>query len=194
MRYLTREKAESWQLLERAKTIAVLGPATAPRRGTTVAYLRRVGYDVRLIRTFALANVGGPIDLVLVFGRVPDIAALLRDAATKRADGVWLTGTEPDRAAKALARELDLVMVNDADIIGRYAERFGSEAGQPPKLGVRSRRRGRPDETPREGSSRPGWTAAGGGGQRGGGGRRSAIDEKKMIRALPGPRRRRRVA
>src|SRR5207244_5328346 len=78
VRHLTREKAESWQLLERAKTIAVLGPATAPRRGTTVAYLRRVGYDVRLIRTFALANVGGPIDLVLVFGRVPDLAALLR--------------------------------------------------------------------------------------------------------------------
>jgi predicted CoA-binding protein len=191
MRRLTREKAQAWRLLDSARTIAVVGEPTAPRRRTILAYLRRVGYDVRLVRTPALSELGGLVDLILVFGTVSDISRLLRDAAAKRADGVWFTGPASDRAARALARQLGLVVVNEADIVGHHQERL-REAGQPPKLDVQPRRRGRPDKPDRRPPSHKGWTEAGGGGQRGGGGGRAAIDEKKMVggrRARSGGRR-----
>lgn len=181
MRRLTREKARAWRLLDSARTIAVVGEPTAPRRRTALAYLRRVGYDVRLVRTPGLSELGGLVDLILVFGTVSDVPRLLRDAAAKRADGVWFTGPASDRAARATARQLGLVVVNDADIVGYHQERL-REAGQPLKLDVRPRRRGRLDKPDSRPSSRKGWTEAGGGGQRGGGGGRAVIDEQKMIR------------
>jgi predicted CoA-binding protein len=180
MRRLTREKAQAWRLLDSARTIAVVGEPTAPRLRTALAYLRRVGYDVRLVRTPGLSELGGLVDLILVFGTVSDVPRLLRDAAAKRADGVWFTGQASDRAARAMARQLGLVVVNDADIVGYHQERL-REAGQPLKLDVRPRRRGRPDKPDSRPSSRKGWTEAGGGGQRGGGGGRAVIDEQKMI-------------
>jgi predicted CoA-binding protein len=163
MRHLSAEKARAWRLLDRARTIAVLGALTAPRRRTTVAYLRRVGYDVRLASASRVSDVGGPIDLVLVFETPADVSQLIQDAAAKRADGVWFTGAGLDRAARTLAGQLALVVVNDADIVRRHQERL-REAGQPLKLGMDARRRGRPKK------------ASGGG---------RAIDEKKMIRARP---------
>jgi predicted CoA-binding protein len=191
MRNLSRDDARAARLLERARTIAVIGGLTAPRHRTTVSYLRRVGYDVRLIRTPTLAEVGGPVDLVVVFTPVADVSGLLRDAAAKGADGVWLAGAGLDRASRALARQLGVVVVSDADIVGRHQERGLREAGQPPKLGVRSRRRA---DEPAEPSSRRGWTEAGGGGKRGGGGGRAAIDEKKMVGGRRGRRGGRRAA
>jgi predicted CoA-binding protein len=181
MRHLTREKAQGWRLLDGARTIAVLDAPAAPRHGAILAYLRRVGYDVRPVRT-SVSKLGGPVDLVLVLGIVPDVAALLRDAAAKRADGVWFLGSGPTRAERTLARDLGLVVVHDADIVIRHEERL-REAGQPRKLGARPRRRGRPEGIAggRQ-RSRTGWTEAGGGGQRGGGGGRAALDEKKMTR------------
>jgi predicted CoA-binding protein len=187
MRHLTREKAQGWRLLDRAKTIAVVGAPTAPRHAATLAYLRRAGYDVRPLRAATLSRTGGAIDLVVVAGTVPDVPALLRDAAAKRADGVWFIGSAPDPAANALARELGLAIVRDSDIVARHGERL-REAGQPPKIGVRPRSRGRPEATGGRRASRTGWTEAGGGGQRGGGGGRAALDEKKMT-----PRRRSRA-
>lgn len=189
MRRLSAEKARAWRLLDRARTIAVLGALTAPRHRTTVAYLRRVGYDVRLVPTSRLSEVGGPVDLVLVFETPADVLQLIQDAAAKRADGVWFAGAAPDRAARTLAGQLALDVVNDANIIGRHQERL-REAGQPLKLGMDARRRGRPKKAEGRRSSRTGWAEAGGGGQRGGGGGRAAIDEKKMIRARPARRKR----
>jgi predicted CoA-binding protein len=185
MRHLTREKAQGWRLLDRAKTIAVVGAPTAPQHAATLAYLRRVGYDVRPLRAAALAKVGGAIDMVLVPGTVEDVPSLLRDASAKHADGVWFTGPEPGRAARALALDLGLAVVCDADIVERHGERL-REAGQPPKIGARPRSRGRPEALGGRRTSRAGWTEAGGGGQRGGGGGRAALDEKKMTRRRRG--------
>ena len=189
MRHLTRQEVRAQQLLDRARTIAVVGRVSG-RGETTVAYLRRVGYDVLVVPSGTLADVPGPVDLVVVLGAPDDLARLLRDAARKRVDGVWCVDDAPGRDARRLARELRLTVVVDPGIVERRQELF-AEAGQPRKRGTTSRRRRRAatdDSTP----VAPGWTEAGGGGSHGGGGGRAAVDEKKIGR--PGRRGRRRGA
>lgn len=56
MRNVSRGDAQAGRLLDRARTIAVVGGVTAPRHRAALAYLKRVGYDVRLLHTPALAD------------------------------------------------------------------------------------------------------------------------------------------
>jgi predicted CoA-binding protein len=189
MRHLTRQDVRAQQLLDRARTIAAVGPVTR-RSETTVAYLRRVGYDVLVVPSGTLVDVPGPVDLVVVFGAPADLVRLLRDAAERRVDGVWFVDDAPGRDARRLARELRLTVVVDPDIVERRQELF-AEAGQPRKRGTTSRRRRRAT-TDDSTAVASGWTEAGGGGSHGGGGGRAAIDEKKIGR--PGRRGRRRGA
>lgn len=191
MRHLTRDKARAERLLERARTSRSSVPRARRGVGRSSTYLRGAGYDVVPVGSDGVAAVPGALDLVLVFGTPRDVPRLLRDAAAKRADGVWFTDEIPGREARPLAPELGLAVVVDGDVIGRHRERL-REAGQPPKLGVRPRRRRR--EAPDPGLASPtGWKEGGGGGSQGGGGGRAELDEKKIVRGRSGRRGRRRA-
>src|SRR5205085_4664418 len=127
---------------ERARTIAVVGPTTSERPQATVGYLRRVGYDLVPVRDGTLADVPGPVDLVLVFGTPDDVPQLLEQAAAKRVVGLWFAEHAPDRAASSLARRLGLTLIVGDDVVSRHRDRQ-HEAGQPAKLTAIPRRRGR---------------------------------------------------
>jgi uncharacterized protein len=182
MRHLTRDKGRAELLLERARTIAVVGPPSSERTQATVNYLRRVGYDVVPVPSGGLANVPGAIDLVLVFRAPDDLQGLLDAAAAKRVDGVWFTQQAAGRLASSLARRLGLTVIVEGDIARLHRERQRA-AGSPPKLSAIARRRGRTGLAGDDPSVATGWKEAGGGGSQGGGGGRAALDEKKMRRS-----------
>jgi predicted CoA-binding protein len=182
MRHLTRAKARAELVLERARTIAIVGPTTSERTQATIGYLRSAGYDVVPVPDGALTDVPGQVDLALVFGTPDDVPRLLEQAAAKHVDGVWFTEHAPTRVASSLARRLGLTLVVGSDIVRRHRDRQ-RDAGEPPKLTAGSRRRGRKRPVGADPSVADGWTEAGGGGSQGGGGGRSALDEKKMRRS-----------
>jgi predicted CoA-binding protein len=177
MRHLTRAKARAELLLERARTMAIVGPTLSERAQETVGYLRKVGYDLVPVGDGPLADTPGSVDLVLVFGRPVDVPRLLEQAATKRVDGIWYIEHAPSHATSSLARRLGLALVVGDDIVRRHRERQ-REAGQPSKLSAGARRRGRKQPIDADPSVAKGWAEAGGGGSQGGGGGRSAINER----------------
>ena len=85
------------QLLNRARTIAVVGASPRPEQHshTVVAYLHRVGYDVIPVRpdlqqvdglkSYAqLADIPVRLDLTVVFRRADAAPQLVAEAAEKR--------------------------------------------------------------------------------------------------------------
>ena len=105
-------------LLTRTRTIAVIGCSPSPSRPSAqiAAYLRRAGYDVvpvnptvtdiAGIKAYAsLADIPGPVDLVVVFRRSELAAAHVDEAIAKGVRGIWLQDgvTTPDGAEKARA-------------------------------------------------------------------------------------------
>jgi predicted CoA-binding protein len=191
MRNLDRATRAALQVLERARTIAVVGANRDQRSRTTTAYLRRVGFDVLRVDASRVTDIPGAVDVVLVFRTPRDVPALLAQAAAKRVDAVWLT-EQPGPAVRSLARRLNVPLVFEPDVVARHRE-LQNQAGQPVKLGVRGRRHRRKDPVLRPLSPPGGWAEAGGGGRKGGGGGRAVIDEKKMITGRPGRRGRRRA-
>ena len=114
-------------LLERARTIAVVGASTDPSRPShgIGLYLARAGYRVIPVtptlvgRSLAgepfresLAAIGEPVDLVDVFRRPDAVPALVGEAVSAGARALWLQlGVgHPEAARRALAAGLDLVM------------------------------------------------------------------------------------
>ena len=117
MRHLTRDKGRAELLLERARTIAIVGPTTSERSQATINYLRSAGYDVVLVPAGALAEVPGAIDLVLVVRAPDNLQEFLEAAAAKKVDGVWFTQQAAGRLASSLARRLGLTVIVEGDIV-----------------------------------------------------------------------------
>ena len=117
MRHLTRDKGRAELLLERARTIAIVGPTTSERNQATINYLRSAGYDVALAPAGVLADVPGAIDLVLVFRAPGNLQEFLEAAAAKKVDGVWFTQQAAGRLASSLARRLGLTVIVEGDIV-----------------------------------------------------------------------------
>ena len=122
MRRLTRDQSRAGVLLERAKTIAIVGLTTSERNQATLQYLRKAGYDVVQVAD-SVGDVRGGIDLLLVLSVPDDLPRLLEEAAAKRVDGVWFTRQGAGRLARGLARRLGLTVILDPDIVRRHRER-----------------------------------------------------------------------
>lgn len=180
MRHLTRDDIRALGILRAAKTIAVLTTSArlADRSRTTIAFLRREGYDVIVLPLAdwraRLEATPGAIDILLIFGSADE--AVLDAAAARRIGALWIA------RGGALADTLDddalarLSVITNHDIVDDLTH-MRREAGEPRKLGVHlARRKTTPVELPR------GYMERGGGGKHGGGGGRAAIDEKKMTR------------
>jgi predicted CoA-binding protein len=125
MRHLNGDKGRAEILLERGKTIAIVGPTTTERHQATLKYLSGVGYDLVWVRGVTLTDVPGTIDLVLVFGAPGDLQRLLEEAAAKRVDGVWFLQQGPGRLARDPARRLGLTLIVDSDVVRRHRGRLG---------------------------------------------------------------------
>ncbi len=95
-------------LLERTKTVAVLGMKTEAASGQPAfyvpAYAARAGYDVIPVPVYypeateilgkkvfrSIASIGRPVDLVDVFRRPSDLMAHLDDLLAAKPRAVWL--------------------------------------------------------------------------------------------------------
>jgi predicted CoA-binding protein len=114
-------------ILERAKTIAVVGASPEPWRPSfgVMRYLQRAGYRVIPVNPTALgqsvhgepivgslAEISEPIDLVDIFRRPEAVPEAVDDAIAAGAPAVWMQlGIRHDAAcARAEAAGLDVVM------------------------------------------------------------------------------------
>jgi uncharacterized protein len=201
MKHLTRDEVAIHRLLQRARTIAVIGASPRPARHShrVCCYLHEQGYEVIPVRpdreevagmtSYAwLGDVPGPVDIVVIFRSAAAVVAHIQEAAAKTVEAVWLPpGVGQPRCADEAA-QLGLTLVEDSCIEEehRHATRV---AGHPRKLGVHVKRRQHGYEDNRQHPEEAGYTAGGGGGHAGGGGVRAALDEKKMAGGGPSPRR-----
>jgi uncharacterized protein len=200
MKHMTRQKALIMQLLNRARTIAVVGASPRPQRHshTVVSYLHRVGYDVIPVRpdlqqvdglkSYArLADIPVQLDLTVIFRRAAAAPQFIGEAASKQVEAVWLPPGVWTRQAEDQARAHDVLLIKDRCIEEEHRH-LSKDAGHPARLGVHVSRRRSEYEDNRQDLEVAGYTESGGGGRKGGGGKRSVLDEKKMVRGRPSPR------
>src|SRR5262249_40680547 len=135
-----------------------------------------------------LADVPGPLDIVLVLDAAGVDASTIEEAGRKGARAVWLAPGVPAADAQAHAAAHRLLLVRGRDIVTAQPP-TEQVAGQPRRRGVRVGRRKRLLEDDRKRREESGYTARGGGGRKGGGGGRAVLDEKKMVGGKPSPRR-----
>jgi predicted CoA-binding protein len=193
MKHMTREETLIMQLLNRARTIAVVGASPRPERHshTVVTYLHRVGYDVIPMRpdlqqvdglkSYAqLGNIPVRLDLTVVFRRSDAAPQFVAEATEKRVEAIWLPPGVWTPQAEEQAREHDVLLIKDGCIEEEHRH-ISKDSGHPARLGAHlSRRLGYQDG--RKDLEEEAYTEGGGGGRKGGGGKRSMLDEKKMVR------------
>jgi predicted CoA-binding protein len=201
MKHLTRDEVTMQQILQRARTVAVIGASPrAERHSHEVSrYLHDQGYEVIPVRpdrvevdglpSYArLADVPGAVDIVVIFRNAAAVVQHIREAAAKRPDAIWLPPGVGSREADDEAATAGVTLVADACI--KEEHRHGDRVpGHPRKLGVHLKRRKHEYQDNRKHPEKGGYVAGGGGGHAGGGGVRAALDEKKMVAGRPSPRR-----
>lgn len=201
MKHLTRDEIAMQQLLQRARTIVVVGasPRTDRHSHQVCRYLHDQGFEVIPVRpdraqvasmsSYArLGDVPGPVDIVVIFRNPAAVPAHIRETAAKGPEAVWLPPGVWTPACRQEAARLAVTLIEDTCIEAEH--RHGSRSsGHPRKLGVHGRRRARAYPDNRKRPDGAGWVAGGGGGASGGGGVRAALDEKKMVAGKPSPRR-----
>jgi predicted CoA-binding protein len=200
MKHMTREEALHRRVLQRARTVAAIGASSNPARHShaVVAYLDAAGYDVIPVcpdrgeivglQTYpTLADIPGPIDLVVIFRRQEAVPAHIDEAAAKQVEVVWLQPGVWSPAAEAAALRHGITLVKDRCAAEEHRH-VSQPAGHPARWGVHVRRRKPTYEDNRPRPDDAGYVAGGGGGHAAGGGVRAIVDEKKMVKGAPSRR------
>ena len=200
MKHMTRAEAVCRHVLQRARTVAIVGASHSPEQHsyTVASYLKAAGYDVIPIHpdggdvaglpAYArLADVAGPIDLVVIFRRPEAVPAHIEEAAAKHVEAVWLQPGTWSREAEQSAHRHGLTLVKERCIAEEHRH-VSQSAGHPKKWGVHVRRRKPRYEDNRRRPDDAGYVAEGGGGHAAGGGVRAVLDEKKMVKGAPSRR------
>jgi uncharacterized protein len=125
------------KILRSARTIAVVGLSTNPRRPShgVARYLQRAGYRIIPVnpnvsevlgeRAYAtLSELPGPVDVVEVFRRSEFVGAIVDEAIAIGAGAVWLQDGVVDEAAAERARAAGLDVVMDDCMMRRHAAGF----------------------------------------------------------------------
>jgi predicted CoA-binding protein len=201
MKHLTRQEMIIRRLLDRARTIAVVGASPRPERHSHAVfrYLRSVGYDVVPVRADrrevdglpsypTIEVIPGQVDLAVVFRRAEGAPAAIASAAAKRVEAAWLPPGVWSHDAEREAMQDGLLLIKD-HCIERDHGHVSQQGGHPIRSGVWMSRRGRPHTDNRKRWSDTGYVEGGGGGHNAGGGKHTVLDEKKMARGRPSPRR-----
>jgi predicted CoA-binding protein len=200
MKHMTQQEALNRRVLQRTRTVAVIGASPNPARHShsVAMYLKTAGYDVIPVRPDggevgglraypALAEVPGPIDLVVIFRRPEAALAHIDEAAAKHVEVVWLQPGVWSRAAETAAARHGLALVKEVCIAEEHRH-LSQPAGHPTKWGVHVRRRKPTYEDNRRRRDDAGYSPGGGGGHAAGGGVRAVTDEKKMAKGAPSRR------
>jgi hypothetical protein len=197
---MTRGEAVERHVLQRARTVAIVGASPSPERHSSAvaAYLKTAGYDVIPVRpdgasvagmrTYpTLADVPGPLDVVVIFRRPAAVPGHIEEAAAKKVDAVWLPPGAWSREAEAAARRLGVTFVKNLCIAEEHRH-LTQPSGHPSKWGVHVRRRKPTYEDNRRRTDDTGYIGGGGGGRTAGGGVRAILNEKKMVKGAPSRR------
>ncbi|MGH9404337.1 MAG: CoA-binding protein [Terriglobia bacterium] len=128
------------ELLQRYKTLAVVGISPKPARPSygVAAYMRAHGYRVISVNPNAesvfgercygsLAEIPGPVEVVVIFRRPEFVPEVIEDAIRKGAKAVWMQEGITHEAAARRGREAGLAVVEDRCILKEHAKRFVSE-------------------------------------------------------------------
>jgi len=118
------------ELLRASKTIAVVGLSANPARPSheVAAYLQRVGYRIIPVnpnekevlgeKAYArLEDVPEKVDIVDIFRRTEEVAAVVESAIGIRAKVVWMQLGIEDRVAAEKARRRGSVVIEDACLL-----------------------------------------------------------------------------
>lgn len=200
MKHMTREEARNRRVLQRARTVAIVGASPNPARHShsVAMYLKTAGYDVIPVRpdgavisglrSYAtVGDIPGAIDLVVIFRRADAAPAHIHEAAAKHVEAVWLQPGVWSREAESAAARHGLTLIKERCIAEAHRH-LSQTAGHPTKWGVHVRRRKPTYEDNRRRPDDAGYVAGGGGGHVAGGGVRATVDEKKMVKGAPSRR------
>jgi predicted CoA-binding protein len=200
MKHLAPTKSVMRHVLQRARTIAIVGASPNPERHshTVTGYLAHEGYDVIPVRpdrsdvaglaTYAsLTDIPGAVDLVVMFRTPSAVPSHIEEAVTKGAEAVWLPPGAWSPAADAVAQQHGLTLIKERCVMEEHRH-LSQRSGHPEKWGVHVRRRRPAYEDNRVRPDDGGYTPSGGGGHVAGGGGRSVLDEKKMMTGAPSRR------
>ena len=125
-------------LLQRAKTIAVVGLSNRPLRPShgVAAYLQSQGYQIIPVnpqieeslgeKSYAsLLEVPEKIDIVNVFRRPEFVGEIVDQAIQIKAPVIWMQEDVINEAAAQKARQAGIFVVMDQCILKEHRERFG---------------------------------------------------------------------
>jgi predicted CoA-binding protein len=127
-------------ILERYKTLVVVGLSSKPRRPSygVAAYMRTHSYRIIPVNPNeksvlgekaypSLKDVPDPVECVVVFRKPEHVPEVVEDAILKGAKVVWLQeGIVHDQAAQR-ARKAGLEVIQDRCILKEHAKRFVTE-------------------------------------------------------------------
>ncbi len=116
------------KILRESRSIAVVGYSTSPQKAGyyVPAYLKRQGYTIHAVNPNAsqgldgdpvydaLADVPGPVDLVLLFQRSENVPPFVEQAIAAGAKAVWMQLGIANAAAAAKAEAAGLDVVQNA--------------------------------------------------------------------------------
>lgn len=125
-------------LLERSKTIAVVGLSDDPMRPShdVSAYMQAQGYKIIPVNPairaalgeksyFSLLDVRGPVDIVNIFRRSEFVAEVVDQAIQIKAPAIWMQEGVIDHVAAKKARKAGIIVVMDLCILKEHRARFG---------------------------------------------------------------------
>jgi len=126
------------ELLQRAKTIAVVGLSDSPLRPShgVSAYMQSRGYRIIPVnptisealgeKAFSsLLDVPDKIDIVNIFRRPEYVDEIVEQAIQLKIPAVWMQEEVINEAAAAKARQAGLFVVMDLCILKEHRSRFG---------------------------------------------------------------------
>ena len=127
-----------YELLSRARTIAVVGLSDSPLRPShgVAAYLQSQGYSIIPVnpqitealgeKSYAsLLEVPGKIDLVDVFRRPEFVDEIVEQAIQLKIPAIWLQEDVINERAAEKARKAGMFVVMDRCILKEHRARFG---------------------------------------------------------------------
>jgi hypothetical protein len=127
-----------WELLSRAKTIAVVGLSDSPLRPSygVSAYMQAQGYKIIPVnpvitealgeRSYAsLLDVPENVDIVNVFRRPEFVDEIVQQAIQLKAPAIWMQEGVVNEAAAAKARRSGIFVAMDLCILKEHKARFG---------------------------------------------------------------------
>jgi uncharacterized protein len=131
-----------YELLSRAKTIAVVGLSESPMRPShgVAAYMQAAGYKIIPVNpeiTEALGETAYPslpsipleasakIDLVDVFRRPEHVDEIVEQAIQLKIPAIWLQEGVINEGAAEKARKAGMFVVMDRCVLKEHRERFG---------------------------------------------------------------------